>query len=233
MVENVAENILKIRERISKAALKSGHKPEEIRLVAAIKKVPAKKVIEAINAGVVDLGENRVQDAVAKFNEVGDCVNWHFIGHLQRNKVKYIVPFVELIHSVDSIRLAREIDKQARKIGKVQKVLLEVNISHEKSKFGFFSDEISAKLKEIAKLKNVKVKGLMGIPPLTDKPENSRRFFKELKEIFDNIIKENVLCVEFSYLSMGMTNDFEVAIEEGANMVRIGTGIFGFREVVK
>ncbi len=232
MSENISENISKIRKKISRAALKSDRKPSDIKLIAAIKNVSPEKIMEAIDFGITDLGENRAQDAVVKFKEIGNLARWHFIGHLQRNKVKYIIPFVELIHSVDSLRLVREIDKQARKIEKVQRILLEVNISREESKFGFSPGEVYEKLKEIGKFKNVLVEGLMTIPPFMTEAENSRNLFKKLKEIFDNI-EQNVPDIKPSYLSMGMTNDFEVAIEEGANMIRIGTGIFGFREVKK
>ena len=232
MSENISENISKIRKKISRAALKSDRKLSDIKLIAAIKNVSPEKIMEAIDFGITDLGENRAQDAVVKFKEIGNLARWHFIGHLQRNKVKYIIPFVELIHSVDSLRLVREIDKQARKIEKVQRILLEVNISREESKFGFSPGEVYEKLKEIGKFKNVLVEGLMTIPPFMTEAENSRNLFKKLKEIFDNI-EQNVPDIKPSYLSMGMTNDFEVAIEEGANMIRIGTGIFGFREVKK
>jgi len=231
MSENINENILRIRQKISKAALKSGRRPEDVKLIAAVKKVPVEKIMEAIDAGVIDIGENRVQDAVVKFSEIGNLAKWHFIGHLQRNKVKYIVPFTEIIHSVDSFRLAFEINKQAKKINKIQKIFLEVNISGEESKFGFSSNEILEKLKEMSELKNISIEGLMTLPPMEVEKEAARKFFKRLRDIFENIKIKKIPHVNMSYLSMGMTNDFEIAIEEGANMVRIGTGIFGFREV--
>ncbi|HDP69397.1 MAG TPA: YggS family pyridoxal phosphate-dependent enzyme [Actinobacteria bacterium] len=231
MNENITENILKIQERISKAALRSGCKIDDIKIVAAIKNIPLEKIMTAIDGGIAHVGENRVRDAVIKFNGIGDVVKWHFIGHLQRNKVKHIIPFTDLIHSVDSLRLAFEIDKQAKKIRKVQKILLEVNVSGEESKFGFSPDDVLEKVKEIGGLGNIKIEGLMTIAPFFAGQNDLRKVFKGLKEVFENIKRKDVYNVNMSYLSMGMTNDFEIAIEEGANMVRIGTGIFGLREV--
>lgn len=223
---SIYENIRSVKHRIEEAAKRSGRNPEEITLVAVTKNQPVSAVEEVIKAGVRDIGENRHQELLTKYKVVDSNVNWHFIGHLQRNKVKYIMPFVYLIQSVDSIALAKEISKRAEKIGKVQDILLEVNVSGEATKYGFPPKEIAPAIEELAQLKNIYLKGLMMMAPLTDNIERLRPYFAEIKRIFDDLYRRQGPNVEMRYLSMGMTGDFEVAIEEGSNMVRIGTAIF-------
>lgn len=223
---SINKNIQSVRQRIKNAAKISGRNPEDITLVAVTKNQPVSAVEEVIKAGIRDIGENRNQELLAKYKAVDGDVNWHFIGHLQRNKVKYIIPFVYLIQSVDSTPLAEEISKRAAKIGKVQDILLEVNISGEATKYGFPPKEVVPAIEELAQLKNIYIKGLMMMAPLLDNREQLRPYFAELKEMFDDLYSRHEPNVEMRYLSMGMTGDFEVAIEEGSNMVRIGTAIF-------
>jgi pyridoxal phosphate enzyme (YggS family) len=229
---NIRENIDNIRMRVEKAALKAGRKPEEIKIIAVTKNIAPDKIIEAIDAGIVDLGENRVQELQDKINTINALkknANWHMIGHLQRNKVKYLIDSVDMIHSLDSIELATETDKRAQKANRIIDVLVQVNIAGEKSKFGIYEDRVMDFVKKVSKCKNIKVKGLMTIAPLVQDPEDARFVFKQLRKIFIDISRENIDNIDMDYLSMGMSNDFEVAIEEGANIVRIGTAIFGKR----
>jgi pyridoxal phosphate enzyme (YggS family) len=229
---NIRENIDNIRMRVEKAALKAGRKPEEIKIIAVTKNIAPDKIIEAIDAGIVDLGENRVQELQDKINTINALkknANWHMIGHLQRNKVKYLIDSVDMIHSLDSIELATEMDKRAQKADRIIDVLVQVNIAGEKSKFGIYEDRVMDFVKKVSKCKNIKVKGLMTIAPLVQDPEDARFVFKQLRKIFIDISRENIDNIDMDYLSMGMSNDFEVAIEEGANIVRIGTAIFGKR----
>ncbi|MEE9315683.1 MAG: YggS family pyridoxal phosphate-dependent enzyme, partial [bacterium] len=182
---------------------------------------------EAIAAGVNIIGESRVREAKEKYEKVESRVVWHLVGHLQRNKAKDAVKIFDLIHSVDSTKLAKEIDKQARKVGKIQKILIEVNVSGEESKYGLSPEGVIPFLQEVSGLPNIKVEGLMTMAPLYENPEDCRPCFKKLKELVEEVKTENIKNVEMTYLSMGMSNDFEVAIEEGSNMVRIGRAIFG------
>ncbi len=223
---SINENIQSVRQRIKNAAKRSGRDSEDITLVAVTKNRPVSAVEEVIKAGIRDIGENRNQELLAKYKAVDGDVNWHFIGHLQRNKVKYIIPFVYLIQSVDSTALAEEISKRAAKIEKVQDILLEVNISGEATKYGFSPKEVVPAVEELAQLKNIYIKGLMMMAPLLDNREQLRPYFAELKEMFDDLYSRHEPNFEMRYLSMGTTGDFEVAIEEGSNMVRIGTAIF-------
>ena len=210
--------------------MKCGRDPENIHLVAVSKTIPANRVKEAIELGVTILGENYVQEARDKFNLLGTYpVSWHFIGHLQSNKAKYAVRLFDLIHSVDSLKLARELDKQAAKVDKVQQILVQVNISGEDTKSGIPADEAPGLIAEIGQLKNIAVKGLMTMPPYFYQPEKVRPFFAALRELRDRIRAQSPPNVTLDELSMGMTGDFEVAIEEGATLVRIGTAIFGER----
>jgi pyridoxal phosphate enzyme (YggS family) len=202
-----------------------------VRLVAVSKTVPAERVEAAIKAGVQILGENYVQEARDKFNALSAYpVQWHFIGHLQSNKAKYAVRLFNLIHSVDSLKLARELDKQAARVDKVQNILVQVNIAEEATKSGAAVEETLNLVKAVAKLEHVALKGLMTMPPYFYEPEKARPFFKQLRLLRDRIAKENIGNVSLEELSMGMTGDFEVAIEEGATLVRIGTAIFGERD---
>lgn len=218
-----------VKDRINKTALKCGRDPESIHLVAVSKTISANRIREAIKAGVTTLGENYVQEARNKFNVLGTLpVSWHFIGHLQSNKAKYAVRLFDLIHSVDSLKLAHELNKQASKVNKIQDILIQINISKEPSKSGSDIQNAANLIKDIVLLENVSVKGLMAMPPFFNNPEKARPYFTALRDLRDQI--ENVLPeVVLNELSMGMTGDFEVAIEEGATLVRIGTAIFGER----
>jgi pyridoxal phosphate enzyme (YggS family) len=222
----IEKNLDSVKKRIAEAAVRSGRDPKDITLIAVTKNQPVNDIKKLLELGENNLGENRSKELLEKIEVIGTKPNWHFIGHLQRNKVRYIIPFVCLIQSVDSVSLATEIDRRAREINKVQDVLLEVNVSGEPTKAGFHPDEIESKAEEIASLKNVCVKGLMMMAPFIEETELLRKYFARLKKIFDNLADKQGLQIEMKYLSMGMTNDFEVAIEEGSNMVRIGTAIF-------
>ena len=220
-----------VKNRIQTAARVCGRNPETIRLVAVSKTVPTARVRQAIQAGVTILGENYVQEARAKFNDLATYpVSWHFIGHLQSNKAKYAVRLFDLIHSVDSLKLARELDKQSRKINKIQEILIQVNISEEASKSGVNVKDTLSLLKDISRLENLSVIGLMTMPPYFNAPEKVRPYFTALRGLRDRLEQQSLLNVSLDELSMGMTGDFEVAIQEGATLVRIGTAIFGKRE---
>ena len=220
-----------VKNRIQTAARACGRDPETVRLVAVSKTVPVNKVRQAIDAGVTILGENYVQEARTKFNDLATYpVSWHFIGHLQSNKAKYVVRLFDLIHSVDTLKLARELDKQSHKINKIQEVLIQVNISEEASKSGVNVKDTYNLLKDISLLENLSVKGLMTMPPYFNAPEKVRPYFAALRGLRDRLDQQGLLNINLSELSMGMTGDFEVAIQEGATLVRIGTAIFGKRE---
>ena len=227
---NIGKRLKDIKHRITKSAIKCDRDPKSVRLVAVSKMVPASRVKEAIDAGADILGENYVQETRTKFNELVSCpVSWHFIGHLQTNKAKYAVRLFDLIHSVDSLKLAIELDKQARKINKVQDVLIQINIGKEASKSGADAEIVSSLIKDVSYLENLSVKGLMIMPPFFNDPEKVRPYFSDLRNLRDQI--HHILKgVDLHELSMGLSNDFEVAIEEGATFVRIGTAIFGERQ---
>ena len=225
------ERLQQVNMRIEKAARACGRDPKTIRLVAVSKTVPANRVREAIAAGVTDIGENYVQEARNKFHALATYpISWHFIGHLQSNKAKYAVRLFDLIHSVDTIKLARELNKQSEKVNKIQDILIQVNVSRETSKSGIYIKDTYDLVKEIGLLKNLSIKGLMTMPPFFDAPEKVKPYFSELRHLRDRIAAENLPGVRLDELSMGMTGDFEVAIEEGATLVRIGTAIFGERQ---
>ncbi len=223
----IRDNLQLVRERIEKAAQRAGRKAEEIILIAVTKTVEVPRIWEAISAGVQHIGENRVQEAQEKIKDIGNRVTWHMIGHLQTNKVKQALDLFQLIHSVDSLKLARELSKRAEAKNQTVDILIQINLAHEETKFGFPVEKIQENVQEIAALPRLAIKGLMTIPPLAENPEHARPYFKKLREISEELRK--IPKVEMKFLSMGMTNDFEVAIEEGANMVRIGTAIFGPR----
>lgn len=225
----IEKNIMDVKKRIEIAARKAGRKPEDIILVGVTKTIGIDKINAAIAAGITDLGENRVQELCDKYDYIDKSVKWHLIGHLQKNKVKYVVDKAALIHSLDSIELAQEIQKRAQKTGKEIDVLVQVNIAREETKFGIKADECIEFIKTVSLYKNIRVKGLMTIAPFTEQPESVRWVFKELNNLRIDILRENIDNINMDYLSMGMSNDFEVAIEEGANIVRIGTSIFGKR----
>ena len=219
-----------IKDRINKSAIRSGRDPKSVRLVAVSKTVPANRMKEAIDAGVDILGENYIQETRTKFNELARYpVSWHFIGHLQTNKAKYAVRLFDLIHSVDSLKLAQELDKQAKKVNKIQEILIQINIAKEPSKSGADAENTSNLIKDISCLENLSVKGLMIMPPFFNDPEKVRPYFSALREIRDRI-HQTVSGVDLYELSMGLSNDFEAAVEEGATLVRIGTAIFGERQ---
>ncbi len=222
------ENYKSITENIARAATLSGRNPEDIILLAATKKVDDKVINHAIKSGIAYIGENRVQEFLSKY-EFYAPVHKHFIGHLQTNKVKDIIDKVELIHSVHSYKLAEEISKQAVKKNIKMNILLEINIGAEESKSGFAPDEVLAAVQKIATLEGVFVKGLMAIPPICEKPEQNRPYFAKMKKLFIDIAAQKIDNSSMDILSMGMSDDYEVAIQEGANMVRLGTALFGRR----
>lgn len=229
------ENISAVFKKISHAAIRAGRNPEDIKLIAVTKTVPVESIKEAINAGLRIFGENRVQEAQKKISDLksqisNSRVEWHLIGHLQKNKAKIAVELFEMIHSIDSYELAETLNKQAEKIGKVQKILLQVKLADEPSKSGMLKNNLLYVLSQVSKMKHLSVQGLMTMPPFFDDPEKARPYFNELRTLRDNINELRVMGHELRELSMGMTNDFEVAIEEGATMVRIGTAIFGERK---
>lgn len=227
---SIAENVKLVKENIAAAAIRCGRDPKEIKLVAATKMNNASRVREAIAAGVDICGENRVQELQEKLAQGAyDGCPLHFIGHLQKNKVKNIVGKVELIHSVDSVSLAQEINRRAAALGITQDILLEVNIGAEENKSGFAPDELANALDEIAQFSSVRVLGLMAIPPICEISENNRVYFRRMKQLFIDIGQKKYDNVCMLLLSMGMSADYEVAVEEGASLVRVGTGIFGAR----
>lgn len=222
-------NFAAVTEKINSAALKSGRKPEDITLLAATKTVDSETINYAICKGISYIGENRVQELLSKEAGVTEEVRKHFIGHLQSNKVKDIINRVEMIESVDSLKLAREISKQAVKNNKTMDILIEVNIGKEESKSGFFPEETKDAIKEIAKLEGVKIKGLMTIPPICEENEEIHKIFKKMYNLFVDISSEKIDNSSMDILSMGMSDDFEAAIEEGANLIRVGSALFGKR----
>ena len=228
-METIKNNLEIIKEKIKKAALKTDRSPEEIKLVAVTKTAAIEQIKEAINAGVKIIGENKVQEAKEKYQILTADTEWHLIGHLQTNKVKYAIEIFDCIQTVDSIKLAKEIDKRSLQFGKTTNVLVEVNVSGEKSKYGIKPEEVEPFLKEISEFSGIRVRGLMTIAPIIEEDkEEVRPYFRKLRELSEEIKSKNINNLKMDYLSMGMTDDFEVAIEEGANMVRIGRGIFGF-----
>ena len=224
---SIKENLLGVMERIEKAARKVGRDPNEIKLVAVSKTVEAARIKEAIEAGVKILGENYVQEAQKKIEEVGRPVSWHFIGHLQSNKVKYAIRLFDMVHSLDSIPLAEELNRRAEQADRVIRVMIEVNLSKEATKFGTDEEVVVNLAKRIQNLKHLFLEGLMTMPPYFDSPEMSRPYYIALRALKERMVKEGVPMKE---LSMGMSNDFEIAIEEGATYVRVGTAIFGPRK---
>ena len=223
------EKLQEVNDRIEKACVKAGRNIDEVTLIAVSKTKPLSDIEELILYGTKEFGENKVQELVDKYENVSTPVNWHLIGHLQTNKVKYIVDKVSLIHSVDSLKLAKEIQKEAAKKNVIVNILVQVNVANEDTKFGLDTSEVLHLVNEISILPNIRIKGLMTIAPYVENPEDNRPYFKELKQLLLDIKSKNIDNVDMSILSMGMTNDYEVAIEEGATMVRVGTGIFGER----
>lgn len=223
------ENYDEVVKKVEEACKRVGRDPKEVTVIAVSKTKPLSNVVELQQHGVMDFGENKVQELCSKYEEIEKPVRWHLIGHLQTNKVKYIVDKVELIHSVDSLKLAKQISKEAIKKNVTIPILIQVNVAHEESKFGLDQEAVTEFILEVSKLPNVHINGLMTIAPFVDDPEDNRKYFRELKQLFIDIDSKNFDNVDMSVLSMGMTNDYEVAIEEGATMIRVGTAIFGAR----
>ena len=229
MTPGVAERLAQVHARMAEAAQKAGRKPEEIELVAVTKTHPPEALQEAIAAGQVLFGENRVQEALAKMPLVSSRARWHFIGHLQKNKIRQALPVFEMLHSIDSLDLARDVQRIAEEDGQRPRVLLEVNVAGEGSKFGFAPARLEAELESlVAEMPRLDVQGLMAIPPFSPEPEDSRRYFVALRELRDRL--QEKLRVGLPELSMGMSGDYPIAIEEGATLVRVGTAIFGERK---
>ena len=231
---SITQNIADIRGRIAEAAKRSGRSPDDILLIAVTKLHEPDEIEEAIATGVTDIAENKVQEIQKKYDQIVSPVRWHLIGQLQTNKVKYIIDKVVMIHSVDSLKLAEEIDKRAAAAGKTMDVLLQVNAAHEESKFGLDPKDVPQVMQDILDTcPNVRIRGLMHMAPWSEDPEEIRPYFKEVKDLFDTLSRVEHPNSDFKYLSMGMSHDFETAIEEGANIVRIGTSIFGERDYSK
>ena len=225
----LTENVIEVEKNIQAACDRTGRSREEVRLIAVSKTKPVSDIEEVLTTGILDYGENKVQELSDKYDVLPKNIRWHMIGHLQRNKVKYLIGKTVLIHSVDSLRLAEQIEHEAAKADTIMNVLIEVNVAGEESKFGTTCNEAIELVRAVAALKHVKIKGLMTIAPFTDNPEDNRIYFKKLKRLSVDIKSKNIDNVDMDELSMGMTGDYEVAIEEGATMVRVGTGIFGER----
>ena len=227
----ISENLVQVKRCIIEAAKRAGRDPSGVRLLAVTKEQSDATVAKGIQAGMTLLGENKVQEASGKIEAFGrkNGLEWHFIGRLQKNKVKFIFDLFDLIHSVDSLALAEAIHKKAQKIGSCMPILLQVNISGEKSKLGIDPVDLPEEIQKFAKLEGVKISGLMTIPPFDRNPETSRPYYARLRELRDTCSSLNIPRICLDELSMGMSNDYEVAIEEGATLVRVGTGLFGPR----
>jgi hypothetical protein len=229
-IDEIRENLRAVRDGIGRAAARTGRDPSEVRLIVVTKTFDAAMVRDAIGAGAVDIGENYVQEARAKIEAVGrEAARWHFIGGLQKNKAKYVVRLFDLVHSVDGLELAAEIDRRAAADGRVMDILIQVDISREAQKSGVMEEDLADIVRAVAPLPHIAVTGLMGMPPFGREPEASRPYFRRMKQLFDELASLGIPRVDMRELSMGMSNDFEVAVEEGATMVRVGTAIFGQR----
>ena len=226
----LAENLKDVERKIYEACKRANRNREDVTLIAVSKTKPVSMLNEVYHEGIRCFGENKVQELTEKYDQLPEDTRWHLIGHLQRNKVKYIVDKVELIHSVDSFRLAETIEQEAMKKNVIANILIEVNVAEEESNFGVKVDEVVPLIQEIAKFPHIRIKGLMTIAPYVENPEENRNVFACLRKLSVDIAEKNIDNVSVEILSMGMTNDYEVAIEEGATMVRVGTGIFGERD---
>ena len=226
----ITENLEQVRKNIVEACKAVNRDPGEVTLISVSKTKPVSMLQEAYDAGSRDFGENKVQEIMDKYPQLPSDIRWHMIGHLQRNKVKYIVDKVALIHSVDSLRLAETIENEAAKHNVTVPILIEVNVAQEESKFGLKTDEVLALVESVAKLPHINIKGLMTIAPYVEDPEENRGIFRQLKKLSVDIEAKNINNVNMSVLSMGMTGDYQVAVQEGTTMVRVGTGIFGERD---
>lgn len=223
---SVANNYAEIKQRVASACKRAGRNPDEVTILAVTKTQPVDKINQAVDLGLTQLGENRVQELISKYDSVKDGASWHLIGSLQTNKVKYIADKVCMIHSVDSLRLAEEIDKQCKKINKVMDILIEVNVSGEETKHGIAPCEVENFVKDLSHLKNISISGFMTMAPFDAPEDEIRSVFANLYKMYVDISQKKYDNINMRYLSMGMSNDFEIAIEEGANIVRIGTSLF-------
>lgn len=229
MMKSMEQNIAQVRQNIAQATKKAGRNPEDILLLAVSKTKPVEQIKEAVSYGLTSLGENKVQEIMDKYEPMGEGIHWHLIGHLQTNKVKYIIDKVDMIHSVESIRLAEEIEKRAAAKNKVMDILVEINIAQEESKFGIPVNEVESFLQELSKFSHICIRGLMTVAPFVENPEENRLYFRKMRELLVDINAKKIDNINMDVLSMGMTGDYMVAIEEGATIVRVGTGIFGER----
>ncbi|MCI8661555.1 MAG: YggS family pyridoxal phosphate-dependent enzyme [Lachnospiraceae bacterium] len=225
----ISENIKQVHKNIQSACLRSNRSADEVTLIAVSKTKPIEDLWEAYNCGERNFGENKVQEILQKAPQLPENTIFHMIGHLQRNKVRQVLPHVAMIHSVDSVRLASEIQQEAHRIGKIVDILLEVNVAGEESKFGFSPENLMDGIRQISQFPNIHTCGLMTIAPFVENPEQNRPVFKKLFQLYVDINNKNIDNVSMSVLSMGMTGDYQVAVEEGATMIRVGTGIFGVR----
>ena len=228
-MNTIRDHLNEVRENIQKACEKAGRSPQEVTLIAVSKTKPLFMLEEAYEAGARDFGENKVQEILEKNPKMPEDARFHMIGHLQRNKVKQVLPHAVLIHSVDSYRLAEQISQEAGKLGITAKILLEVNVAKEESKFGMMPEDVEEMAGQIAALPHLQIEGLMTIAPFVDDPEKNRPVFRKLYQLSVDIKKKNIDNVNMGVLSMGMTGDYQVAVEEGSTMIRVGTGIFGAR----
>ena len=226
----ISDNLRLVEENIAAACKRAGRRREEVKLIAVSKTHPVEAIKEAMRCGIRSFGENKVQELKDKIEKLDDSLDWHLIGHLQTNKVKYVVGKVSLIHSLESIRLAEALEKEAVKRGVIVDVLVEVNIAGEDTKFGVLPENVEDFIREVAKFEHIRVKGLMTVAPIAQKSEENRKYFKNLNKIMVDLNSKNIHNVSMNVLSMGMTGDYETAIEEGATLVRVGTGIFGHRD---
>ena len=228
-MNTIRDHLNEVRENIQKACEKAGRSPQEVTLITVSKTKPLFMLEEAYEAGARDFGENKVQEILEKHPKMPEDARFHMIGHLQRNKVKQVLPHAVLIHSVDSYRLAEQISQEAGKLGITAKILLEVNVAKEESKFGMMPEDVEEMAGQIAALPHLQIEGLMTIAPFVDDPEKNRPVFRKLYQLSVDIKKKNIDNVNMGVLSMGMTGDYQVAVEEGSTMIRVGTGIFGAR----
>jgi pyridoxal phosphate enzyme (YggS family) len=230
MVKTIKENLTRVKEKIEKAADNVKRDPKEIKLVAVSKTMPVPLILEAIEAGVTILGENRVQEAEEKIKTIGHPVSWHLIGHLQSNKAKKAASLFDVIHSIDSLKIAKKLNAQLEVLDRKMDAFIELNLGAEETKYGMREEELIASLSEMGKLPQLRVVGLMAMPPFFPNPEDVRPYFRRLRELKDKLNAKGIPGINLSELSMGMSHDFEVAIEEGATFIRVGTAIFGPRK---
>ncbi|WZL74766.1 YggS family pyridoxal phosphate-dependent enzyme [Clostridiaceae bacterium 35-E11] len=228
----IKDNIMNLRKQVADTCNKIGRNTEDIQIIGVTKTIDSDRMSEAIQCGMTDVGENKVQEIINKYDIVSP-VHWHMIGHLQTNKVKYIIDKVKLIHSLDRITLAKEINKRAKQHNLIIETLVQVNVAQEDTKFGLNCNEVNDFIDQVQEMENIKISGFMTIAPYVENPEDVRQYFKRLKSMFEEVKSKKMRGVEMKYLSMGMTNDFQIAIEEGSNMIRVGTGIFGKRNYSK